>query len=394
MVNDQSGSGGGKYSAGGVSSSSKRLIADRSSTISTNNALDLAVKGAGMLPVTQAARLDNSGEPQGPIEMLMTTTGSFSPDANGIVTTSTGLVLLGWPANSDGAIPVATRDTVDNLKPIIIKDNEKVSSPTTHISLGVNLPATETSAGASGDTIPMSVEYFGNLGTLEKLQLNFTPNIPATGTSNSWRMTVFDNATGPAALGTYDITFNNGRINGGSIANIATLNGPAYAPTTGAINLTLAGGPMSLELGRLNGDTGITQFASDFSPKTLSKNGSPSAKLIDVKVDENGYVRANYDSGLVRTLYQIPLAAVPNENGLTAHSAGAYSVSPDSGSFFLWDAGQGPTSGIASFSLEQSSTDIAQELTELIQTQRAYSSNAKIIQTVDEMYQETTNIKR
>ena len=39
-------------------------------------------------------------------------------------------------------------------------------------------------------------------------------------------------------------------------------------------------------------------------------------------------------------------------------------------------------------------TDVAAELTNLIQTQRAYSSNAKVIQTVDEMLQETTNIKR
>ena len=38
--------------------------------------------------------------------------------------------------------------------------------------------------------------------------------------------------------------------------------------------------------------------------------------------------------------------------------------------------------------------EVAAELTDLIQTQRAYSSNAKVIQTVDEMLQETTNIKR
>ncbi|WP_281859050.1 flagellar basal body rod C-terminal domain-containing protein, partial [Litoreibacter halocynthiae] len=43
---------------------------------------------------------------------------------------------------------------------------------------------------------------------------------------------------------------------------------------------------------------------------------------------------------------------------------------------------------------EESTTDVAGELTALIQTQRAYSSNAKVIQTVDEMLQETTNIKR
>ncbi len=49
---------------------------------------------------------------------------------------------------------------------------------------------------------------------------------------------------------------------------------------------------------------------------------------------------------------------------------------------------------VAGFALQESATDIAAELTSLIQTQRAYSSNAKVIQTVDEMFQETTNIKR
>ena len=49
---------------------------------------------------------------------------------------------------------------------------------------------------------------------------------------------------------------------------------------------------------------------------------------------------------------------------------------------------------VVGFAREGSTTDVAAELTNLIQTQRAYSSNAKVIQTVDEMLQETTNIKR
>ena len=58
------------------------------------------------------------------------------------------------------------------------------------------------------------------------------------------------------------------------------------------------------------------------------------------------------------------------------------------------NAGDGPTGEIIGFAREESTTDVAGELTQLIQTQRAYSSNAKVIQTVDEMLQETTNIKR
>ncbi len=61
---------------------------------------------------------------------------------------------------------------------------------------------------------------------------------------------------------------------------------------------------------------------------------------------------------------------------------------------YLWDAGAGPVGGVAGYSLMESTTDIAAELTDLIETQRAYSSNAKIVQTVDEMLQETTNLKR
>ena len=105
-------------------------------------------------------------------------------------------------------------------------------------------------------------------------------------------------------------------------------------------------------------------------------------------------LRATYDTGFIRTLYQIPLVDVPNLNGLTALNNQTYQVSTTSGSFFLWDAGDGPTGAIAGYAREGSTTDVAAELTDLIQTQRAYSSNAKVIQTVDEMLQETTNIKR
>ena len=69
-------------------------------------------------------------------------------------------------------------------------------------------------------------------------------------------------------------------------------------------------------------------------------------------------------------------------------------VSAASGSLYLWEPGDGPTGTVEGFALELSTTDIATELTDMIRTQRAYSSNAKIIQTVDEMLQETTNLKR
>ena len=126
----------------------------------------------------------------------------------------------------------------------------------------------------------------------------------------------------------------------------------------------------------------------------MTKDGSPIGELQTVEISEQGFVEAIFTSGVRRALYQIPVVDVPNINGLTAQNNQAYSISQDSGGLYLWDAGSGPVGGYASYALMQSNTDIASELTSLIETQRAYSSNAKIIQTVDEMLQETTNLKR
>ena len=111
-------------------------------------------------------------------------------------------------------------------------------------------------------------------------------------------------------------------------------------------------------------------------------------------MDQNGYITASYDTGFTRRIYQILVVDVQKHNGLISLNNQTFQVSPDSGSFFLWNAGDGPTGDIVGYAREGSATDVAAELTALIQTQRAYSSNAKVIQTVDEMLQETTNIKR
>jgi flagellar hook protein FlgE len=124
------------------------------------------------------------------------------------------------------------------------------------------------------------------------------------------------------------------------------------------------------------------------------KNGSPASALAGVEIDETGLVDAIYDSGFRQTLYKVPVASVQNPNGMRALDGQAFQLTRDSGSVFFYEAGTGPTGPLVSSALEESTTDVAEELTQLIKTQRAYSSNAKIIQTVDEMLQETTNLKR
>ena len=383
--------GGGEYSAGGVRVGTRRLIDESGSLVATNNATDLAVRGRGFLPVAKSTDVAAAnGQPQ----LLLTTTGSFRTDADGYLRTESGLTLLGWPALPDGTMPTFPRDTSDGLEPVQINVNQFSGEPTTRMSLGVNLPATETYAGAPGDPLELSVEYFDNLGRSENLHITYTPVVPAVGTSNQWIMVVEDTATPGVSIGEYELTFDDSRASGGTLETVVTLSGGAYDDTTGSMVVTVAGGPIELNIGKPGESDGLTQLSDSFAPLNVSKDGSPVGNMTSVEVDEGGVVYAYFDTGITRPIYQVPLVDLPNPNGMIALDKQTYMPSPDSGSYFLWNAGDGPTGDIVSFALEESSTDVASELTDMIQTQRAYSSNAKVIQTVDEMLQETTNIKR
>ncbi len=384
-------SGSGSYAAGGVRTSTQRLIDERGTLVSTSNATDLAVRGRGMLPVAQRPDVAvNQDESQ----MFLTTTGSFRTDSDGYLKSDSGLVLMGWPALQDGTIPSFPRDTADGLVPIRINANEFSSDPTTAIKLGVNLPATETEAGATGDPEQLSVEYFDNLGTSETISVSFTPTVPGTGASNEWTMTLTDSAAPGTPIGEYVVTFEDSRTAGGTLLNVATVSGGAYDVATGTVIVNVASGPIEIDIGTYGDSDGLTQLSYNFAPVSVSKDGSPVGNLTSIDVDSNGFVRASFDTGVTKTIYQVPLVDLPNPNGMIALDAQIYQPSTDSGAFFLWDASDGPTGDIVSFAREESTTDVAGELTSMIQTQRAYSSNAKVIQTVDEMLQETTNIKR
>ncbi|AZQ69508.1 flagellar hook-basal body complex protein [Silicimonas algicola] len=384
--------GRGTYSAGGVRVTTQRLIDQPGALASTDNPTDLAVRGRGFLPVTTESSVLNS---IGDYPLFLATTGSFRTDEEGYLRTPAGVTLMGWPADPDGTIPTFARDTGSGLEPVQINVNQFTSEPTTRIALGVNLPATETEFGQSGDPLPLSVEYFDNLGTSQSITINFTPTVPAApGSSNTWTMTLTDSASNNAVVGEYTIVFDNTRGSGGTIATVTPVTGGAYDPVTGDFQINVAGGPIDINIGAAGTGIGLSQLSDSFAPTSISKDGSPVGNLISVEIDANGFVRANFDIGITRTIYQIPLIDLPNPNGLIALDNQIYATSNKSGTLFLWDAADGPTGDIVSYALEESATDVAGELTQLIQTQRAYSSNAKVIQTVDEMLQETTNIKR
>ena len=363
------------YSAGGVRTSSTRVVDERGALIGTSNATDIAINGRGFLPVSGDGRA-----------VTLTTTGSFRPDATGTLKSQSGLTLMGWPAGPDGTIPAVARESMAALQPVQVNLNQFVSNPTTRMAMSVNLPATATLPGAEGETFAQTIEYFDAMGTSRALTAEFTP-IAATGdrASNAWVMRLTDDS-GNAVLGAYRLEFDGSQTAGGtlkSVTRVAGVGDPAlagaYNAEDGTIGLKLGDNPVSFRIGKPGQSDGMTQLSDSYTPSVIEKNGSAIGSLQSVEIDENGLLRAKYDQGFSRVIFQVPVVDVPNPNGLKSLDDQTFALTAESGAFYLWDAGSGPTGTTQGYMREESTTDIAQELTHLISTQHAYSSNAKII---------------
>ncbi len=394
----------GDYTAGGVNATSRRLIDERGSLVTTNNATDIAISGGGFIPVTNIAEYNGSG---GESEILLASTGSFRINSEGFLANDSGYYLMGWPALSDGTIPGYPRDTGEGLEPVQFSLNLR-ANPTSTVDMVLNLPATDTEFGSEGVTRPLAIEYFDNLGTSQSLSMSFIPTVASSlgAKTNEWTMIITDSSqadpiTGdPLEVGNYTIQFGDGSATsteGGTIASVVNNSGDPsrdYDPTTGSFVLPVLNSSIEVDIGAVGTSGGLSQLSNNFQPIAVTKDGSEVGNMVSVDIDRNGMVSARFDSGVTEVIYQVPLVSVPNPNGLSPTGEQTYRPSNASGAFFLWDAGDGPTGEIRGFAREESTTDVAGELTDMIKTQRAYSSNAKVIQTVDEMLQETTNIKR
>lgn len=370
------------YSAGGVRSTAVRNISDPGSLISTGRATDLAVNGIGMLPVTT---LNGLNQPAAERDFAMLPTGSFSADANGNVRTESGQVLLGWPIDANGDAIIGSRASSTSLEPVNIQGGVYSAEATTRIAMGVNLPGDPSQLPPS-NTLQFPIEYFNEIGLPQTMDVSFTRNA-----GGDWTATVNDNSTGtPTQVLTFNVLFNSD----GTVGTITPGGGATYSATDGTIDMTLPSGPVEVFIGRPGTTQGLAQIGQAFQTQNVDVNGSPAGELQSIEISADGELEAIYNSGARRALFKIPVAVVANPNGLMAIDNQSFRVTRDSGSLYLWDPGSGPAGDVVGYTLMESNTDIATELTNLIETQRAYSSNAKIVQTVDEMLQETTNLKR
>jgi len=140
------------------------------------------------------------------------------------------------------------------------------------------------------------------------------------------------------------------------------------------------------------GSGGLTQFSNTqgtVQVNLLNQNGSAAGQLQSIAVDNQGRIVGTYSNGLTEPLAQVTLANFNGQDQLQALDGGAYQATADSGPPL-----QNATGKIVGSALEASNVDIADEFSQLIVTQQAYSANTKIITTANDMVADLLNVIR
>ncbi len=163
--------------------------------------------------------------------------------------------------------------------------------------------------------------------------------------------------------------------------------------SNGAKNMNVvAGNSVRISMGNVGTNDGFTQLSGDFTTSYIKQDGAKFGNYSGVNVDENGIVTAIFDNGETRPIAMMPLATFSNPNGMTSLTGNVWIASDESGAAMLRQASSNGAGEITSYSLEESTVDLANELSNMVVVQRAYSASTKIITTADEMLDELTRM--
>jgi flagellar hook protein FlgE len=252
-----------------------------------------------------------------------------------------------------------------------------------------NASTTTLSLSADGNREPNivsgSVTVYDSLGTSHEVTLKFTKIDTNTW---SWTSSVPGTSTdnGLTASSTGTITFNSD----------GTLDPSKISPNNPQLTFSPTGGanPVVIDLNFGEAFGGVTQTSSSSVISALSQDGSASATLSNINIDQYGNIVGVFSNGNSKTLAQVMIATFSNYNGLISSGDNMYSAYANSGDARIVALGEESGSTVQSNALEQSNVDLSQEFTKMIVSQRGYQANARVITTADSLLQEITNLIR
>ncbi len=391
----------GEQTAGGVFAGSVASNTVQGTINNASVATDMAINGNGWFVVAQASGASTGGQQQFSTVNYYTRRGDFQLNSNGYLVNGAGYYLMGTPVNPGTGAPESSVPEV-----LQFNNNFLPAQSTSQIGYQANLPSIPTAgllvpgdfsvnplstgSGGTGTVVgndastftqqstnggsitgydsegnPIDVQFrwaeTNSSGGNNTWQMFYQTNSNATGTQVAWQNTgtsfTFNSSGQLTSPATPNLTLSNLTVNGDAIGNVA-------------LNF---------------GVGGLTQYASstgNVQVNSLTQNGFTAGQLQSLSVDTQGQVTGSFSNGQTIPLADITLATFNGVNSLEPLDGEAYAATPE-----LGDPIFGTTGTIVGSSLEASNVDIATQFSKLIVAQQAYSANAKVMSTSDQMIQ-------
>jgi len=235
-----------------------------------------------------------------------------------------------------------------------------------------------TTNGAGPDEVTSSVETFDSTGTSHVLTFKYQRQEDGT-----WNLDV-------------SLPPEEGTVVAGSLTGI-TFNedGSIETPTSAQVQVqfgTLGTQTIDVDLGSSGQFDGLTQFGAPASVVSDEQDGYGSGELASMEVLPDGTIQGFYTNGQEQTLGSFGVATFANEAGLEGVGDNYFRATANSGARVL-GAGQLAGAGdVMSGALEASNVDTAEEFVHLIQAQRGFQANARVITVQDGLLEEIVNV--
>ncbi|MCO5142372.1 MAG: flagellar basal-body rod protein FlgG [Oligoflexia bacterium] len=174
------------------------------------------------------------------------------------------------------------------------------------------------------------------------------------------------------------------------------------AKTTGEPLDLLIDGDGFFTVTKENGEPAYTRdgsFKVDAQGRMMSSSGlliSPAITVppgtASVSIAPTGLVEAKDSEGRTNQIGQIELVNFINPAGLKSVGGNLYQISDASGAPAQGNPGTAGLGMIAQGKLEASNVNVVNEMVNMIQAQRAYEFNSKVMQAADQMLQVSNNV--
>jgi flagellar hook protein FlgE len=345
---------------------------------SSTGLLDAAVQGDGFFVAKNA---------QG--NTVYTRAGNFQVDDAGNLKTNTGESVQGWTSLDTTTGVLDTNGAIGDIVVPVGAAKQPIASTQFTLDLNLNSSAAPDDTSKFSDTI----KVYDSLGESHILTVHFQKTAPS-----EWSYSVTipgEDLSGGTAGTPTDISGASGTLTFGADGQLTS---PAAGSMIGFDITGLASGGADMHLDwnpRTDAGAGrITQFGQPSAPSASSQNGSAAAQLIRVGLADGGKMLAQYSDGQQVVVGQVAVASVRNPESLIAVGNNNYQASARTATPAIGLPNTGGRGDIVGGAIEASTVDIAKEFTNLIVLQRGYQANSRVITTVDELSQETINLKR